>query len=58
MTTIFHYMIYLECCNYTGEGETIDYMEEPIDNTGCIHFVRYPNSMDNRHEDLLLLGVF
>lgn len=58
MTTIFHHIISIECYNYPGRGWTINYAEEPIDTIDCIHFVREPGKMDNRHISLLLLGVF
>lgn len=58
MTTIFHHIIDLNSYNYFGIGQTINYSEEPIDTIDCIHFVREPGKMDNRHESLLLLGVF
>lgn len=57
MTTIFHYMIVINRYNYPGRGWTIDYSEEPIDSIDCIHFVREPGKMNNRHPDLTLLAI-
>lgn len=57
MTIIFHHMIDTDYYHYSKSGLTVNYAE-PIDSIDCIHFVREPGKMNNRHESLLLLGVF